>query len=106
MAHKTYQYCVAENWGKGFITADDSRKIGFTGFPGDVWRFPAHNQDANRWVAGVNGSHKTLSEAQAIVDAEIQAAQTAWDNDNVDGETSEDKIRRLGDRPVDITLEE
>ena len=26
MAHKTYQYCVAENWGKGFITNDDSRK--------------------------------------------------------------------------------
>ena len=68
--------------------------------------FPSHDQDDHRWVAGVNGSHKTLSEAQAIVDAEIQAAQTAWDNDNVDGETSEDKIRRLGDRPVDTTLEE
>jgi hypothetical protein len=106
MAHKTYQYCVAENWGKGFITADDSRKYSLMGFPGDVWRFPAHNQGANRWVAGVNGTHKTLSEAQAIVDAEVQAAQTAWDNDNVDGETSEDKIRRIGDRPVDITLEE
>jgi hypothetical protein len=72
MAHKTYQYCVAENWGKGFITHNDSRKIGFTGFPGNVWRVPAHNQDANRWIAGVNGTHKTLSEAQAIVDAEVQ----------------------------------
>jgi hypothetical protein len=30
MAHKTYQYCVAENWGKGFITHNDSRKIGFS----------------------------------------------------------------------------
>ena len=106
MAHKTYQYCVAENWGKGFITADDSRKLSLRGFPGDVRRAPAHNQDANRWVAGVAGTHKTLSEAQAIVDTEVQTAQTAWDNDNVDGETSEDKIRRLGDRPVDITLEE
>ena len=101
-----YQYCVAKNWGKGFITADDSRKLSLRGFPGDVWRVPAHNQDANRWVAGVAGTHKTLSEAQAIVDTEVQTAQTAWDNDNVDGETSEDKIRRLGDRPVDITLEE
>ena len=106
MAHKTYQYCVAENWGKGFITADDSRKLSLRGFPGDVWRVPAHNQDANRWVAGVAGTHKTLSEAQAIVDTEVQTAQTAWDNDNVDGETSEDKIRRIGDRPEDITLEE
>ena len=34
MAHKTYQYCVAENWGKGFITADDSRKLALRGFPG------------------------------------------------------------------------
>ena len=51
MAHKTYQYCVAENWGKGFITADDSRKIEIRAFPGNVWRVPAHNQDANRWIA-------------------------------------------------------
>jgi len=106
MAHKTYQYCVAENWGKGFITADDSRKLALRSFPGDVWRFPAHNQDANRWVVGVNGSHKTLSEAQAIVDAIITSSQTAWDDNNVEGETSEQKILRLGDRPVDITLEE
>ena len=100
MAHKTYQYCVAENWGKGFITADDSRKLSLRGFPGDVWRVPAHNQDANRWVAGVAGTHKTLSEAQAIVDTEVQTAQTAWDNDNVDGESEADKIARLGARPT------
>ena len=106
MAHKTYQYCVAENWGKGFITADDSRKLALRSFPGDVWRFPAHNQDANRWVVGVNGSHKTLSEAQAIVDAIITSSQTAWDDNNVEGETSEQKILRLGNRPEDITLEE
>tara|TARA_Y100001951_G_C11274053_1_gene260654 strand:- start:732 stop:1052 length:321 start_codon:yes stop_codon:yes gene_type:complete len=106
MAHKTYQYCVAENWGKGFITANDSTKLALRGFPGDVWRIPAHNQDANRWVAGVNGSHKTLSEAQAIVDAEVQTAQNIWDDDNIEGETAEQKIGRIGDRPVDITLEE
>jgi hypothetical protein len=43
-----------------------------------VWRVPAHNQDANRWIAGVNGTHKTLSEAQAIVDAEVTQAQADW----------------------------
>ena len=101
-----YQYCVATNWGKGFITHDDSRKLSILSFPGDVWRVPANNQDANRWIAGVAGTHKTLSEAQAIVDAEITSSQTAWDNDNVEGETSEQKILRLGDRPTDITLEE
>ena len=75
----TYQYCVAENWGKGFITADDSRKLQPRSFPGDVWRIPANDQDANRWIAGVNGARKTLSEAQAIVDAEITQAQSDWD---------------------------
>lgn len=39
----------------------------------------AHNQDANRWIAGVAGTHKTLSEAQAIVDAEVTQAQADWD---------------------------
>jgi len=103
---KTYQYCVAENWGRGFITNDNSRKLSPSGFPGNVWRVPANNQDANRWISGVAGVFKTLSEAQAIVDAEITSSQTAWDNDNVEGETSEQKILRLGDRPTDITLEE
>ena len=76
---KTYQYCVAENWGKGFITNDDSIKFSPSGFPGNVWRVPAHNQDANRWIAGVAGVHKTLSEAQTIVDEAITQAQSEWD---------------------------
>ena len=40
---KTYQYCVAENWGKGFIDHIESIKITFTSFPGDVWQVPAYN---------------------------------------------------------------
>ena len=44
---------------------------------------------------------------QALVDAEITASQTAWDNDNaIDGETIEQKIDRIGERPQDIILEE
>ena len=101
-----YQYCVAENWGKGFITHDNARKLEFSSYPGNVWRTNANNQDANQWVAGVAGVRKTLSEAQAIVDAEITAQQTAWDNDTVEGETDQDKVRRIGSRPEDITLEE
>ena len=65
------QYCTATNWGKGFITANDSRNIGFKSYPGDVWQVPANNQEANRWIAGVAGVRKTLAEAQAIVDTEV-----------------------------------
>jgi hypothetical protein len=79
MAHKTYQYCVAENWGKGFIEHSESRKIAFSGFPGNVWQVPAHNKDANLWISKVLGTVKTKDEAQAIVDAEVQAAQAVWD---------------------------
>ena len=42
----------------------------------------------------------------SIVTAKVDAAKTAWDNDNVDGETSAEKIIRLGAKPTDITLDE
>lgn len=103
---KTYQYCVAENWGKGFIDHNESIKITFTSFPGNVWQVPAYNKHANLWIAKVNGTVKTLSEAQAIVTAEVTAAQNSWDADNVEGETSAQKEDRLGGRPADITLTE
>ena len=38
---KTYQYCVAENWGKGFIDHDESFRITFKGYPANVWQVPA-----------------------------------------------------------------
>ena len=103
---KTYQYCVAENWGKGFIDHNESIKITFTSFPGNVWQVPAYNKHANLWIAKVNGTVKTLSEAQAIVTAEVTAAQNSWDANNVEGETSAQKENRLGGRPADITLTE
>ena len=103
---KTYQYCVAENWGKGFIDHVESIKITFKSFPGDVWQVPAYNKHANLWIAKVGGTAKTLSEAQTIVSAEVTSAQNAWDNDNVDGESADEKNDRLGERPADITLTE
>jgi hypothetical protein len=103
---KTYQYCVAENWGKGFINHDESFRITFKSFPGNVWQVPAYNKHANLWVAKVAGVVKTRDEAQAIVDAEVTAAQSAWDANNVEGETAEQKIERIGNRPADITLGE
>jgi hypothetical protein len=103
---KTYQYCVAENWGKGFIDHVESSKITFKSYPGNVWQVPAYNKHGNLWIAKVAGSVKTLAEAQAIVNAEVANAQNAWDADNVDGETAEQKIERIGSRPADITLED
>ena len=103
---KTYQYCVAENWGKGFIDHVESVKITFTSFPGDVWQVPAYNKHANLWIAKVGGTVKTKDQAQTIVTAIIDTAQDAWDANNVDGESSAEKIVRLGSKPADITLEE
>ena len=97
---KTYQYCVEENWGKGFIDHVESIKITFKGFPGDVWQVPAYNKHANLWIAKVGGAVKTLSEAQAIVDAEVTAAQTAWDA------LPEAEKGESNPRPADITLTE
>ena len=103
---KTYQYCVAENWGKGFIDHDESTRITFKSFPGNVWQVPAYNKHGNLWIAKVAGAIKTKDEAQTIVDAEVKKAQDAWDADNEDGESADEKIERIGAKPVDITLEE
>ena len=100
---KTYQYCVAENWGKGFIDHVESQRITFVGYPGNVWQVPAYNKHGNLWIAKVAGAVKTKDEAQAIVDAEVQAAQAAWDAlDDADKAPA----RPENPRPADITLEE
>ena len=101
-----YQYCVATNWGKGFITHGNAQKLEISGFPGNVWKVNANNKQGNHWVTAVAGDKKTLSEAQAIVDAQITSSQSVWDSDNVEGESADDKSRRLGSRPEDITLTE
>ena len=106
MANKNYQYCVAENWGKGFIEHTESVKITFRGYPGNIWQVPANNKFANLWINKVLGVPKTCAEAQAILDSLIAQYQSEWDANNVEGETTEQKDLRLGTRPVDITLEE
>ena len=96
-----YKYCVAENWGKGFITHSDASKYQVSGFPGNVWQIPANSQDANLWVYKVAGTFKTKAEAQTIVDAEVATAQAAWDA------LPEDQRTRVGNtqRPAAIVLE-
>ena len=48
---KTNQYLVAENWGKGFIEHSESTRFSIAGYPGNVWKVPAHNKQANLWIA-------------------------------------------------------
>ena len=103
-----YKYSVKENWGKNangdsFIRHEDRAMFHIEGFPGNVW-VTDDNIYADRWIARHSATAKTKSQAQAIVDGVIDDAQDAWDNNNVDGETSAEKIDRLGGKPTDITL--
>jgi len=97
MATKTY--IVAENWGKGFITHQDNASFAPQSFPANVWQVPVNNRQANLWIAKVLGTVKTRAEAQALVDAEVSAAQAEYD-----ALSGEEKAMR--NRPEDITLEE
>jgi len=94
MAH--FIYGTATNTGKGFFTAEDRRSFYLAGHPADVWVI-GNNEKGARWLAEKNGVEKTKAEAQALVDAEVTAAQTAWD-------ALSDEQKALSSRPTDITL--
>ena len=49
-------YCVAINWGEGFITHGDREKGVIQGFPGDVW---VADDNMRQWMAKVNATTKT-----------------------------------------------
>ena len=98
-----YKYTVKENWGKNFFTHEERKQMYLAGHPGNVWVVD-DNTFGDQWIAKVVGTTKTKAEAQAIVDGKIEEAQTAWDNDNVDGETSAEKITRIGPKPVKYNL--
>jgi len=103
MANDIFNYCVATNTGKGFITHDDSRRFWISGQPANVW-VCTDCVESRHWVARNNGVSKTKAEAQTLVTAEVDAAKTAWDDNNVSEETAEEKIERLGAKPTDVTL--
>ena len=96
MAH--FIYGVAENTGKGFFTADDRRKFFLRGYPANVWMV-GNNVDGAMWLAEKGGREKTKAEAQALIDAEIQAAQAEWD-----AQTDEQKADPMNIRPADVIL--
>ena len=91
------------NTGKGFITNEDSRAFYRQGFPANVW-VATDVRESRHWVARHNGVSKTKDQAQTLVTAAVDAAKTAWDNNNVSEESSAEKILRLGAKPTDITI--
>ena len=90
-------YGTATNTGKGFFTHEDRRAFHLRGFPADVWVI-GNNEKGAYWLAEKNGVEKTKSEAQALVTAEVEAAQAAWD--------ALSEADRLGNRirPGDVTI--
>ena len=98
-----FNYCVVENSGKGFITLTDSRKFEIRGYPGNVWVCD-DIPESRDWAARNSASVKTKSQAQTIVTNIIDDAKDAWDDNNVEGESSAEKIERLGAKPTTITL--
>ena len=103
MANDIYNYSVMTQTGKGFITHEDSRAFWRQGFPADVW-VATDVRESRHWVARNNGVSKTKDQAQTLVTAAVDALQDTWDADNVDGESSAEKITRIGHKPADVTI--
>ena len=93
-----FMYGTATNTGKGFFTHEDRLNFFLRGYPGDVWVI-GNNEKGALWLAEKNGVEKTKSEAQAIVTAEVEAAQAAWD-----AQSDEQKADSNNPRPTAITL--
>ena len=103
-------YGTANNTWKGFFTHEDRLNFflrGYTGHDGsnyvDTWVI-GNNEKGALWWAEKGGTEKTKSEAQALVKASDDLARTAWDNDNVSGESADEKIARIGAKPGFITI--
>lgn len=100
-----YQYCLAENWGKGFITFDDAMKFKISDYPGNIYQIPANNQYANLWIYKVAGTKKTKEEAQTIINQYVQNLQNEWDAlpENSPSKIPTNPAYGQG-RPKDITI--
>ena len=92
-----YKYCTATNWGKNFFTHEERKQFYLRGHPGEVW-VVGDNHHGDEWIAKVDGAIKTKEEAQAIVTAEIEASQAAYDA------LSAEEQQRQGSRPVVYNL--
>ena len=97
MANDIFNYCVATNTGKGFITHTDSRTFWISGNPADVW-VVTDGMESRLWIARNHGVTKTKAEAQALVTTAVEADQTAYDA------LSDVAKDAAGNRPGNITL--
>ena len=93
-------YCTASNWGKDFFTHSDRNNFYLSGHAGDVW-VVGNNAAGVSWINRVNGTAKVKADAQAIVDAKVEEAQTAWD---ALPEAEKAPARELVTRPEKYTL--
>ena len=91
-----YKYCTATNWGKNFFTPEERRHFHLSGQPGEVW-VVGDTHHGDEWISKVDGAIKTKEEAQAIVTAEIEAQQAAYD-------ALSDEEKELQNRPVVYNL--
>ena len=89
-------YGTATNTGKGFFTNEDRRAFFLRGYPAEVW-VVGNSEKGALWLAEKNGVEKTKSEAQALVTADVEAHQAAYD-------ALSDEEKAEQDRPSDITL--
>ena len=89
-------YGTATNTGKGFFTHQDRQNFYLSGHPANVWVI-GNNEKGAYWLAEKNGVEKTKTEAQAIVTAEVEAGQAAWD-------ALSEAEQRMSSRPSQITL--
>ena len=103
MANDIYNYSVMTNTGKGFITHEDIRAFWIKSFPANVW-VATDVRESRHWVARNNGVSKTKDQSQNLLTAAVDALQDAWDDNNVEGESSAEKIIRLGAKPGDVTI--
>ena len=74
-----FLYCTASNTGKGFFTIQDRHNFYLRGYSSDVW-VVGNNEKGALWIAEKNGVTQTKAEAQSLIDADVAAAQAAWDN--------------------------
>ena len=105
-----FLYGVAANTGKGFFTIEDRRNFYLRGYSGhdgsnyvDCWVIGFSEKGA-LWLADKSGTEKTKAELQALVKASDDLTRTDWDNNNVDGESADDKVARIGAKPGFTTI--
>ena len=89
-------YGTATNYGKNFFTHEDRRNFFLRGYPSEVW-VVGNNEKGALWLADRNGVEKTRAEAQALVTADIEAEQAAWD-------ALSEADRGIRPRPEQVTL--